>query len=75
MADLCLGKRSEIFEVKWVPDNGKPLGGHRLITKAQIAIGDLVPVKKAAKTKTGRKGKRTGGRVVTSGRVSKTKVR
>ena len=58
----------------WVPDNGEPLSGHRLITKAQIAIGDLVPMMEGAKPRVGKKRKGRKGRVA-SGRISKASKR
>ena len=36
---------SEIFTVTWVPGHNEKMTGHRQITNAQAAIGDLKPVR------------------------------
>ena len=56
----------------WFPEIGKPSGGHRLITRAYIAIGDLVPMK-ITKLK-GKKSKGNKGRIASS-RISKVDER
>jgi hypothetical protein len=63
---------SEIFEVTWNPETCEPFGGRREITRAFVAFGDPVPVRRPRRT--GRKRKNQTSSPV-SGRVTKRKAR
>jgi hypothetical protein len=62
---------SEIFEVTWNPETCEPFGGRREITRAFVAFGDPVPVRRPRRTGKKRKNQTSGP---VSGRVTKRKA-
>ena len=63
---------SEIFEVTWNPETCEPFGGRREITRAFVAFGDPVPVRRPRRTCRNRKNQTSSP---VSGRVTKRKAR